>query len=132
MNVLCPNCQQKLSVSEENAGQLMKCPACSRYFSVPALPQTAAVAAGPGSAESFPAAPPSANVAASPPPPAQPDIFPFVPEPAAPQTLPPRQVESTAARSTPPPRPQPTSEIPPPLPAAGYEQTFTIWISPRV
>src|SRR5438094_2130216 len=124
MNVLCPNCQQKLSVSEENAGQLMKCPACSRYFSVPALPETAAVPAGSagGPTDSF-QAPPSANVGASSPPPAQPDVFALAPEPAAPQTLPPRQVEPTAARSAPQPRPQPTSGIPPPPPPAGYEQT---------
>ncbi len=38
MNLLCPNCQKMLTVPEQYAGQLMKCPLCSGTFSVPALP----------------------------------------------------------------------------------------------
>ena len=38
MNLLCPNCQKMLTVPEQYAGQLMKCPLCSTNFTVPALP----------------------------------------------------------------------------------------------
>lgn len=38
MNLLCPNCQKMLTVPEQYAGQLMKCPLCSNTFTVPALP----------------------------------------------------------------------------------------------
>ena len=38
MNLLCPNCQKMLTVPEQYAGQLMKCPLCSGNFTVPALP----------------------------------------------------------------------------------------------
>ncbi len=38
MNLLCPNCQKMLTVPEQFAGQLMKCPLCSGTFTVPALP----------------------------------------------------------------------------------------------
>jgi hypothetical protein len=42
MNLLCPNCQKMLTVPEEFAGQLMKCPLCAGTFTVPGLPGTAA------------------------------------------------------------------------------------------
>src|SRR5262245_7013455 len=51
MNLLCPNCGKMLTVPEQYAGQLMKCPLCSGTFTVPALP--------PGGALDAPA-PPSA------------------------------------------------------------------------
>jgi hypothetical protein len=38
MNLLCPNCWKMLTVPEQYAGQLMKCPLCSGTFTVPALP----------------------------------------------------------------------------------------------
>lgn len=41
MNLLCPNCQKMLTVPEEFAGQLMKCPLCSGSFRVPGLPGSA-------------------------------------------------------------------------------------------
>src|SRR5207244_222603 len=50
MNLLCPNCQQQLSVQEQFAGQLMKCPLCGNNFTVPALPQAAAAPAPGGPA----------------------------------------------------------------------------------
>ena len=41
MNLLCPNCQNPVTVDEQFAGQLMKCPLCNQNFTVPALPQAA-------------------------------------------------------------------------------------------
>src|SRR5215470_17975414 len=38
MNLLCPNCQKMLTVPEQFAGQLMKCPLCAGTFTVPGLP----------------------------------------------------------------------------------------------
>lgn len=40
MNLLCPNCHKTLTVPEQYAGQLMKCPLCSGNFTVPSLPET--------------------------------------------------------------------------------------------
>jgi len=125
-----------LSVPEENAGQLMKCSFCSKYFSVPALPQ-AAVAAGSGtpSTVTSQAAPGSPRPAGSPSPPLEPDVFAVAPEPAAPQTATWHQdqgIGGIGVLSSPPSRQQPAEQVPPPPPPTGHEQMFTIWISPRV
>jgi hypothetical protein len=65
MNLLCPNCQKMLTVPEQYAGQLMKCPLCAGTFTVPTLP-------GSPTAEAPPPPPPPAPVTteptASPPP----------------------------------------------------------------
>jgi hypothetical protein len=55
MNLLCPNCQKMLTVPEQFAGQLMKCPFCSGTFTVPALPAGAPAAATPVQAVPEPA-----------------------------------------------------------------------------
>src|SRR5437899_959808 len=128
MNLLCPSCQNRLSVPEQNAGQLMKCPLCNKYFSVPALPQTGVantISAIPSRAPSQ-AAPATPSPAPSPSPSVQPDVFPLAQEPAAPQTLPPRQNEPIGVRSSPIPQPL-AEQTPPPPPPTGDEQTFTIW-----
>ncbi len=41
MNILCPNCQRPVSVDEQHAGQLLKCPLCGGTFTVPTLPPAA-------------------------------------------------------------------------------------------
>src|SRR5437773_12166780 len=38
MELLCPNCQQKLTVPEQYAGPLTKSPLCGGTFNTPALP----------------------------------------------------------------------------------------------
>lgn len=58
MNLMCPNCQKMLTVPEQYAGQLMKCPLCAGNFTVPGLPASA--------------------------PPPGPSSYPVRPEPAAP------------------------------------------------
>jgi hypothetical protein len=100
MNLICPNCQKKLTIADQDAGQVMKCPLCSQPFSVPALPEPALAAAG-SVHPSGPAFPPHSDG----------------PEP----------VYAAAPFSQ-----QNTKEAPPPPPPAGYEQTWTIWISPRL
>jgi hypothetical protein len=99
MNLVCPNCQKKLSVADQNAGQVMNCPLCSQPFSVPALPDPALAAAGS-------ALPSSAPIQAG--------------------------SESPDRVRTVPPLPQQNSKETAPPPPIGYEQTMTIWISPRV
>jgi len=102
MDFRCPSCQKDLTVPDEYAGQLMKCPLCQNTFQAPALP------------------PP---VTATPPP--APGTFAVVPEPppAPPPEAPKRKKESPAAPAAPPS---------PPPPPGDYTKTHTIWVSPRV
>lgn len=114
MNLLCPNCQKMLTVPEEFAGQLMRCPLCNGNFTVPGLPSSVPLAppSSPPESEIYsirhePAPPPSF----SPPPPLQP-LEPSVPP-------------STATTTTPPPSK-------PSLAPEDYQHTLTGWLSPRV
>lgn len=126
MNLLCPNCQKMLTVPEEYAGQLMKCPLCNGTFTVPALPTSAAAPAP------VPAGLPPG------PAPAEPDVYglhhepePPPPEPFRPDgvtaTAPP--LPSTATTRTPPPPEAPSTSAAPP---EGYTRAPTVWLSPKV
>jgi hypothetical protein len=91
MNLLCPNCQKMLTVPEQYAGQLMKCPLCASTFTVPGLPP--APAAVPPPPETYPVKSepvPSSTPAASPPTPSAPAIStppPAPPPPSGPMTF---------------------------------------------
>jgi hypothetical protein len=142
MNLLCPNCGKMLTVPEQYAGQMMKCPLCSGTFTVPALP---------GGAEP----PPPAQPAAPEPPTLNPyevrQEGPAEPVPAFATTPPPEPAFSTAAppepafKATPPPAPPSTATTPAgptpargpdaagqPLPSLGYRGGFGIPISDKV
>ena len=155
MNILCPNCQRPLTVQEQYAGQMMKCPLCGGTFTVPALAST-------------PATPPMTPPPSSPPTPSATPPFeetwppPSPPEPShAPVetyglSSPPPSPERPSARerpSTPSPAPEPpqyeeptwempAEEEPPPTPTtatpapspppAGYTRTFSLSINPRI
>jgi hypothetical protein len=54
MEILCPNCQKKLTIPEQYAGQMMRCPMCSGTFTAPALPPTPSLP----SAEAYAVQPP--------------------------------------------------------------------------
>jgi len=56
INCICPQCRKTLSISEEFAGQPMRCPLCSAMFQAPALPPVLA-----GKASSAPSSPPVSN-----------------------------------------------------------------------
>jgi hypothetical protein len=112
MNLLCPNCQKMLTVPEEFAGQLMKCPMCNGTFTVPGLP---GAAPPPPSA----AGPDVYSMRPEPPPPVLPPP-PSLPEPPPPSSL------TTAPK---PPAPAPSLSS---LPTEGYQRTATLWFSPRV
>ncbi len=107
MNLLCPNCQKMLTVPDEFAGQLMKCPLCSGTFTVPGLPGAAP--------PPLPAAP-------------EPEIYsirhePAPPTPPPPSYLPPPPPETAI---TPPPSPKP------PLALTDYQGTLSISLNPQV
>lgn len=64
MELLCPNCQQRVTVPDQFAGQVMKCPHCNNTFTTPSLAPTTASAFVPPPA---PAAPVAAEPVAAPP-----------------------------------------------------------------
>ncbi len=107
-----------LTVPEQYAGQLMKCPLCAGTFTVPALPPP------PSLAEPAPPPPPPA------PPVSHPDTYavkqelvtPPAPPPSAPSVSPPAPSTSAVTSSPPPPS----------KPPVGYTRTRSVWISPRV
>ncbi len=106
MNLLCPNCQKMLTVPEQYAGQLMKCPLCAGTFTVPGLP-------------------PATSAAAPPPAPPPPSTYPLQPEAPAPAAPPLTSTASTA--------PAPSSAgTPPPPPPPGGPMTFSIWFKPEI
>lgn len=113
MNLLCPNCQKMLTVPEEFAGQLMKCPLCSGTFTVPGLPGTAA---------------PSAPTPAEP----EAETYAFHDDPApqpSPFTTPfPAETEPPPSPATAPPQPTPQ----PSLAAGEYQRGMALSLSPKV
>jgi hypothetical protein len=98
-----------LSVPDQSAGQLLKCPLCSTTFAAPGLPQT------PPSAPPEPAASSSASS----------DVYSLSPEMNPPRTEPPPLKEADR------PIREPAVSFSP-APPAGYGHTFTVWLSPRV
>jgi hypothetical protein len=117
MDFRCPSCQKDLTVPDEYAGQLMKCPLCQNSFQAPALPPPPPLPLGPVPNAPSAAAPPAAAEQpyrvieeAPPSPPPLPSPLPSPPSP----------ISLTAAPPAPPP------------PVGDYSRTSTLWISPRV
>ena len=114
MDFLCPSCQKMLTVPDQYAGTLMKCPLCQNTFQAPALP----------------AKPPplgSAGPIAPPPPPPAPDVYGLT-EPPSPPPL-------TGMGPAAPPlnKSVSTAAAPPPPPGATeYARTYSIRLSPQV
>lgn len=126
MNLLCPNCQKMLTVPEQYAGQLMKCPLCAGTFTVPALPSMSL-----------------SEPAPQPPPPPAPPSFPEqntygvkhepVSTPLPPAPLPSVPLTPAPLLSTPAPsKPEPPPSLPRPSAPAGSARTEGITFSPRV
>src|SRR5262245_26364494 len=103
MNLLCPNCQKPLTVPDQYAGQLMKCPLCNGTFGVPGLPPPAPA-----------------------PTPAAPDVFRVAPEP------PPPPRNEPAPKPEAPPKAEEAPAPPPPPPPTGYEKTARFTFRPEV
>src|SRR6516225_9348759 len=72
MELMCPHCQQKLTIPDQYAGQLMRCPLCNGTFTAPAL-----------------SAPPPPVFSMTPEPPPPPPPSPISTEPMQPSSLPP-------------------------------------------
>src|SRR5437867_4151657 len=118
MELLCPNCQKKLTVPEQYAGQLMRCPMCQGTFTVPALPST--VAAEPAGPVGF----------GAPPPPPQSEAYGVAPEPAGPAApAPPLASETPSAASSAAPA---QAAAAPASPSAGYSRICAMQIEPQV
>jgi len=161
MNLLCPNCQKMLTVPEQYAGQLMKCPLCSGNFNR----SRACRAARPWSRRRRfsspppPAPSPGANAPGSPMEPALPEGYglkfeagaglPFAaagskntgvqPRVAGAGLLPGHAFAGTCAGTCARAGPFARARRLPPRkpssalpPAAGYSRTLTIWFSDRV
>src|SRR5207248_4457653 len=116
MELLCPNCQKKLTVPEQYAGQLMRCPMCQGTFTVPSLPS--AVAAEPAGPVGF----------GAPPPPPQSEAYGVAPEPADPAApLPPVSETPSAASGVTAAQTAPPS---PTTPSTGYSRICAMHIKP--
>jgi hypothetical protein len=145
MNLLCPNCQKMLTVPEQYAGQLMKCPLCSGNFTVPALPGGPHVDPAPAFAPA-PAAPPPPSAPSLPDAYAvkfEPELAPAPPKPPvetpAFSTAPPEQAFSFATPPAAPPKAPATSSSSgpstppaPPPPPGDYTRKVAICFSDKV
>jgi hypothetical protein len=130
MELLCPSCQQKLSIPDQYAGQLAKCPFCNSTFPAPALAPTPA-AAPPPPPPVPPQAPPATQPAVGPP---EPGTYHVQPPPATPPAWTPPP-ESAAPRVEPVPVSVAPTALPPPPPApvpTDYTKRWSIWLSPHV
>jgi len=115
MDFLCPSCQKMLTVPDQYAGTLMKCPLCQNTFQAPALP-----AKPPPLSAVGPATPPT--------PPPAPDLYGLKEPPASagPGPAGPALNRSVSTAPAPPP---------PPLPGqspTGHSHERAIPLSPRV
>jgi hypothetical protein len=118
MELLCPNCQKKLTVPEQYAGQLMRCPLCQGTFTVPAMPSTVAAEA----------AEPFGGIG---PPPKPPETYGVAPEPVAAAPLPPMSTETASVATAAPP----SSVTPAPAtsaPSTGYARICTMRLNPHL
>jgi hypothetical protein len=112
MDFLCPNCQKMLTVPDQYADTLMKCPLCANTFQAPALPSRA-----PAPAVVAPAAPPGNTYGLKEPPP----LPPMAPAP------PPNKA------AAPPKAPAPAKAPPPPPPSTGdYQHRFSLTVRPDI
>jgi hypothetical protein len=121
MELLCPNCQKKLTVPDQYAGQLMKCPLCNGTFTTPSL------AAGPTAAFAPPPMPPAPQPVVTPPAPkaSDPEVLPlesdFPPPPAG--------NEPMEVQPLPPLAPEVMVHA---LVTGDYQNRWSLWFSPRV
>jgi hypothetical protein len=106
MEILCPNCQRKLTIAEQHAGMPVRCPLCANTFIAPALPPSPPAAGG--------------TYGLQPPPP---------PPPPPADSRPPLSKEP--AGNVPAEPGMPPSPAPAPIPT-DYTGRFSVWISPRI
>ncbi len=118
MDFRCPNCQKELTVPDEYAGQLMKCPLCQNTFQAPALPPPV----------NAPAA--MAPLLTPPPPVPGAEVYGVVTEPSAAKRAP--EPPTSPITATPPPPPPQRKPEPPPLSMGDFTRKRTLSINPHV
>lgn len=124
MNLQCPNCQKALTVGDQFAGKLMKCPLCNGTFTVPSLPP----AAGPGPVLTSPVPPPPGSAGVKPPPAGDTYSFKSPPVHVEPQRVEPLPDEPTAPRKE-----RRAKEASAPLtPPAGYEHAAALQLNSTI
>ncbi len=120
MELLCPHCLKRVTVSDDKAGQVLNCPLCAGVFAAPSLAP----------------APPRAPAPPPPPPPPPPSPIPFRVEPVVPvadkPAAPPPRVEPPAPTPSPPAPPRPA---PPPGDYSGelsvrVRPDILVWVPP--
>jgi hypothetical protein len=117
MHVLCPNCQQAITVPEESAGRTAQCPLCGGTFTAPTL----------FTPPSRPADPPAPAAGPGTPPRPEPyNIAPTTPPPAGPAAAPPPVGDR--GRAAAPPPPAPAAAPPSTEPADGLPSRATLMI----
>lgn len=122
MELLCPHCLKRVTVTDDKSGQVLNCPLCNGVFAAPSL-----------------APAPGRSAAPSPPPPVPP---PIVPPPAP---VPNMEIAPTSpvaiSPAPPPPPPPPTSAIQPPPrveppktppPPGDYTRKFAFRLRPDI
>ncbi len=116
MNLLCPNCQKMITVPDQNAGLMMKCPLCAGTFTAPSLPASMASSPSgsplPGSSMNpgNPGSNPGEGDSKSPPP-----------------ETPPRWASAPGGEKA-----EPFASVTSASLSGDYHHRYTIWISPRV
>jgi hypothetical protein len=112
MELNCPSCKQRLSIPDQYAGQLMKCPMCSNTFTAPPLQSAPPPPAPPPPRQ----APPRESFTAPPPAPPPP------PPSAPPEWEPIEEVPAEEYAETAPQQ----------LPPTEYRHRMSLWLSGRV
>jgi hypothetical protein len=111
MELLCPHCLKRVTVSDDKAGQVLNCPLCNGVFAAPSLPGA-------------PSGPPPA-----PPPPPSPQSFSISPVIPAPR----EEVPPPPPPPMPPPGPLPSVHAPKPAPPPGsYTHKLAFGLRPEV
>ena len=145
MNLICPSCQRMLQVSEQFAGQVLKCEHCGAPYSVPVLPQSPVMVSSgsvstPASSSGALRGQQSGTSAATE---GSEDAYHLVPPPPGPYgpgtpsgPSSPERPSATSHTGTGssgpygPGSPAPMDGIPLPQPVAGYSRLYSIWIKP--
>jgi len=122
MELLCPHCLKRVTVSDDKSGQVLNCPMCNGVFAAPSLPPALGRSAAP-----------------SPPPVVPPPPVP-APPPVPNMEIAPSSPVAMAPPPPPPPVPQPTSIQPalrveppkPPPPPGDYTRKFAFRLRPDI
>ena len=89
MDLFCPHCTRRVSVADDNAGQVLSCPLCAKQFQAPALAPPAVAPKPPAPPLPPPSVPVSEGLYEVGPPPPKPPLSPLPPIPQPRQVAPP-------------------------------------------